>query len=46
MLVQVLQEVYARQDETCKRLLEEVPVKDEGRGDREGRQSLHNAARV
>lgn len=40
MLVQVLQEVYARQDETCKRLLEEVPVKDEGRR-QGGRESLH-----
>lgn len=46
MLVQVLREVYARRDETCKRLLEEVPGKDEGRGDREGRESLHGAARV
>ena len=46
MLVQVLQEVYARWDETPKRLLEEVPVKDEGRGDTEGRESLHNAVWV
>lgn len=46
MLVQVLQKVYARWDETPKRLLEEVPIKDEGRGDREGRESLHNAVRV
>ena len=37
VLVQVLQEAYARWDETCKRLLEEMPIKDGGQR-RQGRQ--------
>ena len=37
MLVQVLQEAYARWDETCNRLLEEMPIKDGGQR-RQGRQ--------